>query len=66
MALSIDWRWTLAALVGAPLLIVPSVILQRYLRRKSAQMRDAAAARSTRLDEIFHGVNAIKLNRQEV
>lgn len=66
VALSIDWRWTLAALVGAPLLIVPSVILQRYLRRKSAQMRDAAAARSTRLDEIFHGVNAIKLNRQEV
>ncbi|WRH64780.1 MAG: ABC transporter ATP-binding protein [Fuscovulum sp.] len=65
VALSIDWRWTLAALVGAPLLIVPSVILQRYLRRKSAQMRDAAAARSTRLDEIFHGVNAIKLNRQE-
>jgi ATP-binding cassette subfamily B protein/subfamily B ATP-binding cassette protein MsbA len=66
VALSIDWRWTLAALVGAPLLIVPSVILQRYLRRKSAQMRDAAAARSTRLDEIFHGVNAIKLNQQEV
>ncbi len=65
VALNIDWRWTLAALVGAPLLIVPSVILQRYLRRKSAQMRDAAAARSTRLDEIFHGVNAIKLNRQE-
>ncbi len=66
VAIAIDWRWTLAALVGAPLLIVPSVILQRYLRRKSAQMRDAAAARSTRLDEIFHGVNAIKLNRQEL
>lgn len=65
VAIGIDWRWTLAALVGAPLLIVPSVVLQRYLRRKSAQMRDAAAARSTRLDEIFHGVNAIKLNRQE-
>ena len=42
------------------------LVLQRYLRRKSAQMRDAAAARSTRLDEIFHGVNAIKLNQQEV
>ncbi len=65
VAIGIDWRWTLAALVGAPLLIIPSVVLQRYLRRKSAQMRDAAAARSTRLDEIFHGVNAIKLNRQE-
>ena len=65
VAIGIDWRWTLAALVGAPLLIVPALVLQRYLRRKSAQMRDAAADRSTRLDEIFHGINAIKLNRQE-
>jgi len=65
VAIGIDWRWTLAALVGAPLLIVPAIILQRYLRRKAAQMRMAAAARSTRLDEIFHGINAIKLNRQE-
>jgi len=65
VALSIDWRWTLAALVGAPFLIIPSVVLQRYLRRKATQIRDEAAARSTRLDEIFHGINAIKLNRQE-
>ncbi|ESW60279.1 MAG: ABC transporter permease [Rhodobacter sp. CACIA14H1] len=65
VAIGIDWRWTLATLVGAPLLIVPSVVLQRYLRRKATQIRDEAAARSTRLDEIFHGINAIKLNRQE-
>lgn len=65
VAIGIDWRWTLAALVGAPLLIIPSIVLQRYLRRKATQIRDAAAARSTRLDEIFHGINAIKLNRQE-
>jgi len=65
VAIGIDWRWTLAALVGAPLLIVPSIVLQRYLRRKATQIRDEAAARSTRLDEIFHGINAIKLNRQE-
>jgi len=65
VAIGIDWQWTLAALVGAPLLIIPSVVLQRYLRRKATQIRDEAAARSTRLDEIFHGINAIKLNRQE-
>ena len=65
VAITIDWRWTLAALVGAPLLIVPSVVLQRYLRRKATQIREETAARSTRLDEIFHGINAIKLNRQE-
>ena len=65
VAIAIDPQWTLAALIGAPLLILPAVILQRYLRRKSVQLREATAARSTRLDEIFHGINAIKLNRLE-
>jgi ATP-binding cassette subfamily B protein/subfamily B ATP-binding cassette protein MsbA len=33
VALSIDPVWTLAALVGAPLLILPSLAVQRYIRR---------------------------------
>jgi ATP-binding cassette, subfamily B, bacterial MsbA len=65
VALSIDWRWTLAALVGAPLLILPTLAVQRYIRRKTNQMRDQAGLRATRLDEIFHGIQAIKLNRME-
>ena len=65
VALSIDVVWTLVALIGAPLLVLPSMILQRYVRRKTAQMRETASQRSTRLDEIFHGINAIKLNRME-
>lgn len=65
VAIGIDWRWTLAALIGAPLLIVPTVVLQRYLRRKSRQLRAEAGFRATRLDEIFHGIQAIKLNRLE-
>ncbi len=65
VAVGIDLRWTLAALIGAPLLILPTAILQRYLRRKSKQLRAEAGQRSTRLDEIFHGIQAIKLNRQE-
>ena len=65
VALSIDWRWTLAALIGAPLLIVPTFVVQRYIRRKTGQMRDQAGLRATRLDEIFHGIQAIKLNRME-
>ncbi|MBC2836656.1 ABC transporter ATP-binding protein [Paragemmobacter straminiformis] len=65
VAIGIDLKWTLAALIGAPLLIFPTIILQRYLRRKSRQLRAEAGQRSTRLDEIFHGIQAIKLNRQE-
>lgn len=65
VALSIDPVWTLAALIGAPLLILPSALVQRYIRRKSVQLRDQAGLRATRLDEIFHGIQAVKLNRME-
>jgi ATP-binding cassette subfamily B protein/subfamily B ATP-binding cassette protein MsbA len=65
VAISIDPWWTLYALVGAPLLILPSALLQSYVRRKSNQLRDQAGARATRLDEIFHGIQAVKLNRME-
>ena len=65
VAIGIDLHWTLAALIGAPLLIVPTAILQRYLRRKTAQLRAETGQRSTRLDEVFHGIQAIKLNRLE-
>ena len=65
VALSIDVHWTLAALVGAPVLIAPAAIVQRYIRRKTMQMRAQAGRRATRLDEIFHGIQAIKLNRME-
>ena len=65
VAISIDPYWTFAALIGAPLLILPSALLQRYVRRKSNQLRDQAGLRATRLDEIFHGIQAVKLNRME-
>jgi ATP-binding cassette, subfamily B, bacterial MsbA len=65
VALSIDPVWTLAALVGAPLLIVPAVVIQRYIRRKTEAMRNDAGHRATRLDEVFHGIQAVKLNRME-
>lgn len=65
VALSIDWKWTLVAIVGAPLLVVPSLLVQRYVRRKSNYLRDVAGKRTTRLDEVFHGITPIKLNRME-
>ncbi len=65
VALSIDAGWTLAALIGVPLLIAPSIVLQRYVRKKTRAMRATSFQRATRLDEIFHGINAIKLNGME-
>ncbi len=65
VAISIDWKWTLVAIIGAPLLVVPSLLVQRYVRRKSTYLRDVAGKRTTRLDEVFHGITPIKLNRME-
>lgn len=65
VALAIDPVWTLAALIGAPLLIAPALVIQRYIRRKTAAMRNEAGNRATRLDEVFHGIQAVKLNRME-
>ncbi|MDO9526283.1 MAG: ABC transporter transmembrane domain-containing protein, partial [Gemmobacter sp.] len=65
VAISIDPIWTAAALVGAPLLIAPTLIVQRYIRRKTGTIRGQAGERATRLDEIFHGITTVKLNRME-
>jgi subfamily B ATP-binding cassette protein MsbA len=63
--LATDWQWTLTALIGIPLLVVPLYLLHRLIRATSLQSRAAAARLSTRLDEIFHGMQTIKLNRLE-
>lgn len=65
VALWIDWRWTLLAIVGIPLLILPSLMVQAYIRRRSRNVREIAGRISTRLDEVFHGINPIKLNSLE-
>jgi len=65
VAIAVDPQWTLAALIGAPLLIVPMVLVQRYIRRKMRQNRQIASQRATRLDEVLHGINAVKLNQME-
>ncbi|MGB3407606.1 MAG: ABC transporter ATP-binding protein, partial [Jannaschia sp.] len=65
VAIMVDPIWTLVAIIGAPLLVLPSLIVQRYIRRKSVALRDIAGRRTTRLDEIFHGITPIKLNAME-
>ncbi|MCP3972155.1 MAG: ABC transporter ATP-binding protein [Rhodobacteraceae bacterium] len=65
VALSIDWLWTLIAVAAAPVLMLPMVALQRWVRRSTRRAREAAAGLSTRLDETFHGIDTIKLNTIE-
>jgi ABC-type multidrug transport system fused ATPase/permease subunit len=65
VALSIDWVWTLIAIVGTPIMIGPVLVLQRLVRRTSRAARDAAARASTRLDEIFHGIVTVQLTGSE-
>ncbi|MDJ0820761.1 MAG: ABC transporter ATP-binding protein [Paracoccaceae bacterium] len=65
VAIYIDWLWTLVALVGAPLLIGPATFLQRFVRGNAREARDIAASLSSRLNEIFHGITPVKLNRLE-
>ena len=65
VAISVDPVWTLIAVVGVPLLMGPVAALLRYVRRSTFRARDQAARLSTRLDEIFHGINTIKLNVAE-
>ncbi len=62
VAVAIDPGWTLGAVIGAPLLILPVAMAQRYIRRKTRQMRESSSERATRLDEVFHGIAAVKLN----
>ena len=65
VALAADWRWTLIALVGTPFLVLPALLAQAYVRRRSVTARDMAGRMATRLDEVFHGINPIKLNALE-
>ena len=65
VAISIDPIWTATTLIGAPLLILPTGMAQRYIRKKTAQMRVQSGQRATHLDEVFHGIATVKLNRME-
>jgi ABC-type multidrug transport system fused ATPase/permease subunit len=51
--------------LGVPFLIFPVTLLQKLVRRMGVNARDASAAASTRLDEIFHGVVTIQRNNLE-
>lgn len=65
VAVYIDWLWTLIAVIGAPLMLFPILFLQKLIRKTSRLVRNAAAKIATRLDELFHGINTVKVNGTE-
>ncbi len=65
VAIYVDWKWTLVAFIGVPVLVFPIFLIQQLIRRKTRFARHTSADISTRLDEIFHGIKAIKLNNTQ-
>ncbi len=65
VAILADWVWALMAIAGLPLIALPISSLQKRVRKKATLARQTAARLSTRLDEIFHGANIIKLSGTE-
>ena len=65
VAISIDWKWAALACIGTPLMLAPATVAQRYVRNKARRAKDIGANLATRLDEIFHGIVPIKLNKLE-
>ncbi len=61
----IDWKWSLIALLGIPFLVLPILLLQGLIRSRAGENRDYESKANVRLDEIFHGITDIKLNRAE-
>ena len=65
VALWIDWRWTLVAVIGVPLILLPLSMLQKRIRKMARRARDAAGDLTTQLDEDFHGIATIQLTGSE-
>ena len=61
----IDWKWSLIAFLGIPFLVLPILLLQGVVRSRAGENRDYESKANVRLDEIFHGITDIKLNRAE-
>ena len=61
----IDWKWSLIAFLGIPFLVMPILLLQGLVRSRARENRDFESKANVRLDEIFHGITDIKLNKAE-
>ena len=51
VAINIDPVWALLACTGIPVLVLPAVLAQKFVRRRAREARDLGATLATRLDE---------------
>ncbi|MEP3845568.1 MAG: ABC transporter ATP-binding protein [Paracoccaceae bacterium] len=65
VAISVDPIWAMLTCIGVPLLILPALSAQKFVRRMAKRSRDLGATLATRLDEVFHGIVQVKLNALE-
>ena len=65
VAINVDPIWALLACIGVPIIVLPTVMAQKFIRRRAREARNLGASLSTRLDEVFHGIVQIKLNSAE-
>ena len=65
VAISVDPIWAMLTCIGVPLLILPALTAQKFVRRMAKRSRDLGATLATRLDEVFHGIVQVKLNALE-
>lgn len=65
VAINVDPVWALLACIGLPLIGLPVIIAQKFVRSRAREARDISAQLATRLDEVFHGIVQIKLNSAE-
>jgi ABC-type multidrug transport system fused ATPase/permease subunit len=65
VALSIDWQWTLIACIGIPVLVAPTAIVQKFIRKNARAAREMAGRLSNHLNEVLTGISDVKLNTIE-
>lgn len=65
VAFMVDPYWLAITFIGVPLLLLPTLVIQRQIAKRARALRKASALRTTRLDEIFHGIQTVKLNQLE-
>jgi len=46
VAIAVDWKWTLIALIGVPFLVAPSMMAQAYVRKRASAARALAGRMS--------------------
>lgn len=65
VAISIDWRWTVIACIGIPILVAPTALVQRFIRKNARAAREMAGRLSNHLNEVLTGITDVKLNTIE-